>query len=126
MKKALSLLALFFLLTAATPQVTQEGRSELTPRQRSAFVFKRGLVNAATAPMEVARTLTLEKRWHPKAWGYTYPFRLFYNFWMRESSAAYDIAINPLFVVPFTTDIRPMTRTFDLPDYPWELEVGEE
>ena len=142
MKKAFSVLILFFIFTGASapvpqsgttvlgtpggPQITREGRSDLKPLQRSAFVFRRGIINASTSLLEIGRTLKLEKQTHPKAWPGTYPFRLFYNFFMRISSAGYDIALFPIFVVPFTDDIRPMTRYFDMPDYAYQLEVEEE
>lgn len=126
MKKALSLLTLFFLLTAAAPQnITQEGRTQMGPLQRSGFVFVRGVVNAVTSPLEIWRTFKVEREWHPKAWPIFYVPRTFYNFFTRIVSAGYDIAIYPIFVVPFTSDIRPMTRSFELPDYPWQIEVGE-
>jgi hypothetical protein len=128
MKKALSLLSLFFLLTAAAPvQVTQEGRSTKNGFQRSTYVFGRGVVNALASPAEIWRTYKVERLWHPKLWPVTYlPRLILHNYWMRIASAGYDIAIFPLFVVPFTNDIRPMSRYFDIPDYPWQLEVGEE
>lgn len=127
MKKTLSLLTLFFLLTAAAPvEVTQEGRSNLNAWQRSGTVFTRGIVNALASPAEIYRTFRVERQWHPKLWPVSVVPRTIYNFFMRATSAAYDIAIFPLFVVPFTNDIRPMSRYFDMPDYPWQLEVDEE
>ncbi len=88
MRKALSILSLFFLLTAAAPaEITHEGRSDLKPRQRMGFVFKRGVINAFSSPMEVVRAYKIEKAAHPKWWPATYPFAAFYNFFMRISSA---------------------------------------
>ncbi len=127
MKKFLSLICLFFILTAAAPvEITRAGRSDLNAFQRSGYVFGRGVLNALASPMELVRTFKIEKRDHTRLWPITMIPKSFYNFFMRISSAGYDIAIYPFFVVPFTDDIRPMSRYFEMPDYPWQLEVGEE
>ncbi len=130
MKKLAGILALFFLFTApagaADPEITREGRSELNPFQRSGYVFVRGLTNVLTSPLELYRTLKTEQQLHPKIWPVSYVPRTLYNFLIRISSGAYDMTIFPVFVVPFSDDIRPFTHFYDLPDYPWQLELNEE
>ena len=130
MKNFVVFLAVFFLLTAtasaAELKITRDGRSELSPLQRSGHVFVRGFTNIVSSPLEAYRTLKVEQKWHPKAWPVSYVPRTLFNFLIRLSSAAYDFTIIPVFVVPFSDDIRPFTRVYDLPDYPWQLELNEE
>lgn len=130
MKKLAGILAVFILFasnaSAADIEVTREGRSDLNGFQRSGYVFVRGLTNVVTSPLELIRTFNVEREWHPKAWPVSYPFRSIYNILLRVSSGAYDFAFMPFFVVPFTDDIRPFTRFYDLPDYPWQKELNEE
>ena len=130
MKKLAGFLAVFFIFTApasaADLEITREGRSELNPFQRSGYVFVRGITNVVTSPLEFVRTFKVERQWHPKAWPVSYLPRSVYNLLIRVSSGAYDMTIHPAFVVPFSDDIRPFTRVYDLPDYPWQTELNEE
>lgn len=129
MKKLAGFIIAFFIFisaaSAADVQITKEGRSDLNPLQRSGYVFARGLINIFTSPLEIIRTFKTEREWHPKAWPVSYIPRTVYNFFIRLSSGAYDIAFFPWFVVPFTDDIRPFTRFYDLPDYAFQDEVEE-
>lgn len=130
MKKLAVFLSVFFLFTAtagaADLEITREGRSDLSPLQRSGHVFVRGLTNALTSPLELYRTFKTERQRHPKLWPIFYLPRSAYNGTLRFASACYDVSIFPMFVVPFTDDIRPFTHYYDLPDYPWQLELDEE
>ena len=126
MKNISAFLILIFLFTAtavsaADLEVTREGRSDLSPFRRSGSVFVRGITNVLTSPLEAVRTFKVERQWHPKAWPVSYIPRTLYNFLIRVSSGAYDMAFMPFFVVPFTDDIRPFTHVYDLPDYPWQI-----
>lgn len=130
MKKLAGFMIAFFIFTSAVSaadiEITKEGRSELNPVQRSAYVFGRGLLNFFTSPLEIVRTFKVEREWHPKAWPVSYLPRTLYNFLIRVSSSAYDIAFFPWFVVPFTDDIRPFTNYYDLPDYAFQDELHQE
>ncbi len=128
-KKFISAICLFFLFTAASPappispELEREGRSDLSPKQRVGYVMKRGALNVLSefAFLEVGRTAEIEKREHPKSWLLRLPPFGFTNYAYRMFSGLFDLVVFP-FVAPFTDDIRPLTETFDLPEYPWIKE----
>lgn len=121
----ISILFISSTVSAAEVSVTRAGRSDLNPLQRSAHVFGRGALNAVTSPWELVRTFKIERENYPRFWPVTYIPRAFYHFFVRVPSAGYDMTIFPLFVVPFTDDIRPFTRVYDLPDYAFQDELEE-
>ncbi len=132
MKKLAGLICLLFMFTAAAPitvpepplEMSREGRSTLSPRQRVGHVMKRGVLNLGAGLLivpETMRTLKEEREVYPKLWLVTGAPRSFHNVAIRLFSGAFDAVVYP-FVAPFTDDIRPLTQTYDLPEYPWTEE----
>lgn len=82
-------------------------------------VFGRGLMNLITLPMEVPRTVLSERKKHPKGWMLIVLPRTLENVVVRGFSAAHDSFVSPFYLTNDESK-RPLSRRFDLPDYPWQ------
>ena len=121
MKKIMALAILGFFILGTAVLFAAEPEKKECPCKTILKVQGRGLVSFLSTPWEIVRTYQSEIKLHPKAWPVSYPPRLLYNVAIRGTSGINDILFKPLywFVV---SDPTPMTRRFDLPDYPWQKE----
>lgn len=121
MKKAFALLVLLASFSCPALALPLDGRTDKGPVSRVGYVMARGLVNLATLPLEIPRTVRQEIEWHKYLWLISVWPRAIFNTWNRGFSAVTDLAFMP-WIMPFTNDLSPLTEHIDLPEYPWQKE----
>lgn len=121
MKKIVTLIIFGFFALGIISLSAAETEKKLTGLQQILEVQKRGILSGLGSPWEFVRTFQSERQWHPKAWPLSYLPRAVLNFITRAVSGVNDVAILPLYV-NLDKDPRPITRRFDLPDYPWKKD----
>jgi hypothetical protein len=86
---------------------------------RRAKVFFRGVVNIATLPLEVPRTVIEERKRNPENWEWSLMPRTLENVVGRGLSAVNDSVFLAFMKSPDASS-EPWTRQWELPDYPWK------
>ena len=122
MKKIFFFAALFLGLgMAARTEAAVDYRTTRGPWGRAGIVMGRGLANVVGLPFEIPRTIALETERHSRLWPVTMIPRAFTNVAGRACSAMNDVLFSP-WIVPFTDDLSPWTKSFGLSDYPWNKD----
>lgn len=97
-----------------------DGHTDQGVLAREGTVMGRGLGNIAGLLLEIPRTLNTESEIYKQVWPFTFIPRLVANVFIRAASGINDLLFSP-FAVPFTDDLSPWTESYDLPDYPWQM-----
>lgn len=121
MKKIISLAFIGFFVFGTTSALAARTEEKKNPVKQILAVEGRGITNVVTSPCEVVRTFGSEIQLHSRFWPATYPLRFFLNFTTRVVSGINDVLVMP-WIVNTSEDPRPITRHYDLPDYPWQKE----
>ena len=119
--KKIIILVVFVVGIVPYADASSYGRTDHGPLERPVVVIFRGVMNAVGLPLEVIRTMIIEKENHPRLWLITFFPRLMTNALARAASAVNDVLIFP-WVAPFTDDISPLTESMGLSEYPWQIE----
>lgn len=113
-------LLLLFFFVILLPRPVQAAEAEEPGRLGKMFrVFSRGVVNIVTLPLEIPRSVAEQRREHPRVWLWRSVPVTVGHVLERSASAVHDVAIYPWYVNRRSGD-SPLTRSFDLPDYPWQ------
>ena len=119
-KKMLIITVLIFMAMTPVYAAGVDGHTDKGVLAKEGTVMGRGLGNIAGLLLEIPRTLKTESEIHKQVWPFTFIPRLAANVFIRAASGINDLLFSP-FVVPCTDDLSPWTESYDLPDYPWQM-----
>lgn len=103
-----------FTFLFSSPASAQSSVNDHNIFAKYAIVLGRGVLNLATAPLEIVFVIPREHQIHPKAWPISFIPRAITNMGYRATSSVHDVFYYPL-AIPFGKDITPLTAKFDLP-----------